>query len=47
MRPGEGAADLAVRIVDDLRGRAPVRAAGRRARRQIAAESDPEAPARR
>lgn len=43
MRPGEGAGDLAVRIVDELRARSPVSAAGRRARRQIAAESDHEA----
>lgn len=47
MRPGEGAGDLAVRIVDELRGRSPVRAAGRRARRQIVAESDHEARVRR
>jgi 1-acyl-sn-glycerol-3-phosphate acyltransferase len=36
MRPGEDPADLAVRVVEELRARSPARAAGRRARRQIA-----------
>jgi 1-acyl-sn-glycerol-3-phosphate acyltransferase len=43
MRPGEDPADLAVRVVDELRARSPVRAAGRKARVQIAAETGDEA----
>jgi 1-acyl-sn-glycerol-3-phosphate acyltransferase len=47
MRPGEDPVDLAVRVVEELRARAPVRAAGRRAGGQIAAGPDDEAPSRR
>jgi 1-acyl-sn-glycerol-3-phosphate acyltransferase len=47
MRPEEDPTELAVRVVDELRSRAPVTAAGRKRSRQIAAEPGDEARSRR
>ncbi|MEJ7797172.1 MAG: lysophospholipid acyltransferase family protein [Solirubrobacteraceae bacterium] len=45
MRPGEDPVDLAVRIVEELRARAPISAAGRRHKASAEPATDPGPPA--
>ena len=44
LQPGESPGDLSVRLLEEIRGRAPIAIAGRKRRRQAAAGEAPAAP---